>query len=368
LRLMDTVSDIDEDILAATRLRLRSVLSAWFGERVETSNWTLDEWRDVLKLAKKSKTIGFLLEGSQKAGLSIPAEILEQLQSLQSRITQRNQINFAWTLRATSALETAGISVLAFKGPLRTRDVYQDWGARASSDIDLLINRSDYEAGLVALQKSGFKTLVSDQSRWWRDYLGEIPLGHADASAPIVDLHHQVQQPGGPYPKDMDAFFQTSQRQVQGQQSYLALDQNAARLVTAICYGKAVRDDSPWGHHAHELLVEHYEMSDQERESFLNVAEQQGLSRLYQEAFLHARRLYRLDTSLIEGSPEDQDLMKSAMGMQTRRPLFRTRRLWSWLDGGVASRSAKMASELWHVLRSEMVRLKEQRSGRLDAL
>ena len=367
-RLMNTNSNTADEKDVQAMLGLRDLLSAWFGGELDVSSWSEQEWNAVIATAVKSKTIGFLKGACDKGKLTLPSHVEAQLKDVSVAITQKNQINFAWTLKATQVLEAADIDVLAFKGPLRTRAVYTNWSSRSSSDVDLLVRKTDYEAALQVLCAGGYRTMVSAQSQWWRDCLGELPLKRVDGAGPIVDLHHQVQQPGGPYPKDMEAIFSTSERQTASQTSYRTPNRDVSRLITAICYGKAVCDDEPWAHHAHELLVEHARMNEEEHADFRDVAEAQGLSRLYDEALSNSQRLYRVDKGLSLGGAEDLALIQSAVGVHTHRPFFRTRRLWRWIDGGVMARGTKLSAELWHVLRSDMIRLREQRQGKLDAL
>ena len=340
----------DDSVLRALVLHLR------IGARAPLS-LSADSWTALLGLAQSGKLLGPL--GDSLDDADVPGDVRQALDAHRQQATQQNQLNFAYTLQALQRLESVGIDAVVFKGPVRAREVYGRWGVRTSSDIDLLVRRGAYGQALEAL--SEYEILVDPDSHWWRHWLGEMPLRRKDGAGPIVDLHHKLQQPGGPEPRDLEAFFASSVVQDHGGARYRTLAPWASVLVSAIGYGKAVRHNEVWLHHAHELAVIQRGLGTAERAALERHAREQGLSRLLSEAMAAAHRLFG------GTGPVDADVLalaRDAFGGRAHRRFYRTRRLWGWLDGSSPRRGLALVDNSLGFARSEVHRLREQRRAR----
>ena len=240
---------------------------------------------------------------------------------------------------------------MVFKGPVRSQQVYGRWDARPCSDIDILVRPDDYHKACCGLTASGFEALVRKDSKWWHDHLGESPFVKREDGIIVLDLHHAVQQPGGPFPAHVEAFHRDSQTVQMGNGALTTLSSVHALLVTAISFGKALRSSGPWLAHAHELRTDAKAMGE---EGFARVraeAGRQGLSRLFDQAVESAQALF---AEADEAAPDRQQMVASAMGMAGLDTFARTRWLWDWCDGAGLSRIAMFADGIWRIVRRDI--------------
>jgi hypothetical protein len=96
------------------------------------------------------------------------------------------------TARLCAPLEAEGIPVLALKGPALAERVYGDAAVRAPSrDVDLLVDRSQFDAAVEVLTANGFRREDMTQ---WVDGLPHyhVTLVPSEPFLPIVELHWRV--------------------------------------------------------------------------------------------------------------------------------------------------------------------------------
>lgn len=127
----------------------------------------------------------------QSASGMVPAAFAE-LAELQTRRWRRlSQAQAAVTLSLLETLERAGIAAVPLKGPLLALELYGDSGLRFSSDVDLLVDVSQLDAGVEALRDAGYGASADLP---WQD--GRPLLHHALTPAriglPPLDLHWRI--------------------------------------------------------------------------------------------------------------------------------------------------------------------------------
>ena len=321
------------------------------------------DWASITELASFTKTAGIVRYAVDKEGLDIPDAVRAEFEAVKAQTLAKNFQNLASTLQVVEILEQADIPCLAYKGAVRSFGVYKKWDMRTSADIDILVKPSDYEAAQKTLKTNGYLNIVSPLSDWWHVHLGESPYVRSDRVGPIVDLHHRLQQPGGPFPAHEEDFFTEAVSVEFGSRSLKTLSPADSILLTAISYGKALRSGSPWLKEAHEIASVYSSANSSERQKFLASAQRQGLSRLYRQALGNSLLLFDMDDAKAFTSGDKSALLHLAFGEQNHHHFFRSQQLWGWLDGNFVTRCTKLIGGLLRVSRSERARLREERSG-----
>jgi len=350
------------DKLRAARA-LCTALGGWFGRSALSAPASGWNWPQVLDLARHSKTIGLLLPGLTKAGVAVPREIAGHLASAQEELVERNFANFLQTIRVQELLAQRSVPALVFKGPLRALEVYGSWGLRRSNDVDVLVPPWSYRLSAAILQDAGYQALVSPRSRWWHDYLKESPYRPPDGGNYLVDLHHGVQQPGGPSPVEMARFFEESRDFEVGGKALRVPSPGHALLITVISFGKAVFASEPWAGYAHEIAYVLANTAEDQRQAYRQLAKQSGMVRLFDEAAASAYALLELGHCPVSEEAriyEDQaELLESAMGMAERGKFHRLKHMWRWSDGSGPAMGMSFASHTYRLAMSELVRRHE---------
>ncbi|AKH42779.1 hypothetical protein FHS61_000553 [Altererythrobacter atlanticus] len=350
-----------DNLHAAHALRL--ALAGWFQPPDGLATGPARDWPQILELARATKTIGLLLRGLSKSGNEPPAEIATKLAAINEELVKRNFANFLETEKLRATLAAADVPMLVLKGPLRAYEIYGDWGLRGSSDIDVLVPRALYRKAAEALQDAGYLPLVSPDSRWWHDYLKESPFRPPAGMTFLVDLHHGVQQPGGPSPDGLESFFAESRELVVGGRAVRVPAPGHALLIAAVGFGKAVFASEPWAVYAHEIAQVMTRASAGQAGEFRRIASQSGMLRLFDMAVASACALFSLpDCPVPEDARiyrEEDDLLLSAMGLGGRGKFHRLRHMWRWTDGGGPDRSLSFATSTGRLAMSEIVRRQE---------
>ena len=252
-----------------------------------------------------------------------------------------------------------------YKGAPRAKAVYHDWGKRRSADIDVIVPQRDFDKAMEIVAAAGFQPMVSLDSRWWHDFLGEVPFQHPEASHLHIDLHQELQQPGGPYPKKLDSFFESSVVSRHSGKSIRHFSPAHELLVTVVSYGKAVRAGEPWLSYAHEIAHVHLSSSAEQKLAIAELAKQNGLFRLYSEAVDHAFCIFDIDetTSVARSANRDlESLKRGAVGRYKRPRFFRGAKLWQWQDGPLNQRIAGFIRQQARVFQSDWTYRKENTS------
>ncbi|UVI39093.1 nucleotidyltransferase family protein [Qipengyuania spongiae] len=356
----DALSELDPSRYAHID-SLLALLGLWFvGEEPSPK---VEDWNTILDIAARTKTAGLVAHVADR--VAVPEGIAGKISQMRDAILVRNLRNLDWTTKAVMALDAAGITSLVFKGVLRSKQVYGTWNVRASNDIDLLVPRSRYDEARKALKEAGFAPQVPDDSQWWHRCLGEAPYRRGDSDCPFIDLHQSLQQPGGPYPLDLESFFDTAITTKFGGVDLRTPDPLHALLICAINYGKAVRAHDPVIAPLHELAYATREFGPDEEEQLRQLARKQGLRRLVDRSLADANTMfpYALDQT-------DRDIHSDPVSLAMRpwreRPvLHRTRLIWEWTDGRLPGRVGGFGSGIGRVLMSNLQHHIDERRGRL---
>lgn len=349
---------------------LIDLLRLWFDPspaRAQSKNHNID-WPRLLGIAQRTKTASLLTDALERGKITPPSTIELNLKAINGDILKSNLANFAWSLKIHDVFEHAKIKAVTYKGTTRAKTVYGAWGKRRSADIDVIVPKPDFTRAMQALLAEGFVPMVSQKSRWWSEFLGEVPFHHPEANHLHIDLHHSLQQPGGPYPKDLSGFFAASVVEQHSGKSIRHFTPEHELLIAAISYGKAVRAGEPWLSYAHEIVHTHLTASAEQRRRTQDLAKKNGLSRLYTELVRNSFSLFEIEDKFSQSNPRhaiDLESMRlSAAGLTENPRFFRGTKLWQWQDGPLLPRMYRFAREQARVIQGQMAFDKEKSPAR----
>ena len=326
------------------------------------------DWTVFADRAQHAKCLLIASDGLDRLGLIPGDAFCARVMQRRRECLARNMANLATAARLVRMLDTHGIEAIAFKGVLRSFAVYRRWDARMAHDLDLLVSSRDYRVAGAVLEADGFDAACPPMSRWWHRDLGESPYLPSSPGAPIVDLHHRLQQPGAPAPERLDPLFARARHFELGGYRIRTLDPLDAAMVTASGYAKALRAGESWLVYAHELAAVLAASDEAQRRALDRHAERSGMDRLWREAASVAHDLF-LATETGEAGARRADLMRSALGDAAggRRWAVRSELLWRWTDGRMR-RPLRFAAEMVRVRRSDHHHDAEEETNRRAAI
>jgi hypothetical protein len=196
---------------------------------------------------------------------------------------------------AFPVLASAGIPALAFKGPFQHRQIHGDAFFCRSGDLDLLVAREHFDAALAAFAADGFAPR-EDTSAWWRTMLGEVHLVHPQGG--VIDLHHRLQQPGCPPPRDIGAFLGASRRESVGGVTIAVPTHAQAVMIAALNFIKEFAHRRPSARYAYDVAAGILAMGEARRRAFAALAEDQRLEGTVGLAVALCERIFGIDLPL----------------------------------------------------------------------
>ncbi len=301
----------------------------------------------VLSIAKRNKIAGLIGRGARNAGLSISGELAKSLAEEQSVAIAKNLNNLQETNTVCELLRQKGVPFAVMKGPLRTYQVFSGLDARSSNDIDVLVRRTDYRVAGQILCNEGYKRGVPIDDSWWHDHLGESPFLPLQSRC-IVDIHHKVQQPGGPAPADIGAFLTLAEEISVANRKYTVLHSHSALLLAYISASKAQRSGEPWLAYAAEIALAKDCMGNDEKAEFFKYAHFQKLDALLAQVDSVIDRIFdgaRLSVDQAPGDDQSVRLAINAFGglICEQQRFHRSRLLWEWTKGAGSQRMLRFA-------------------------
>ena len=341
-----------QHISPRTAALLVTVLRQWLDPEQGICLQEDGDFSTLLELAIKTKTVGLLQTGFERAAIDPPSGFATELARLQAEILRIN-------LRALSTIagiaESFGQNALPYvviKGPLRAEQVYGRFDVRFGSDVDVYVEPEHYRTSMRLLADAlGYSCMVPADDHWWHDFLGESPFVAKDEAGLTIDLHNQLQQPGGPYPANTRRFFEEGVMRPVGRTSARILSPDNALMLTAISFGKALRNGEAWIAYAHELSVALKSMPPSAQVALRTRAYELRIGKLFDEFVRLSRALFDVAPSdRLAGA--DERLAMSACGIAPLGFLSRTRASWRWSDGFGPVRIGRFCSTLAREARS----------------
>ncbi|HYI40645.1 MAG TPA: nucleotidyltransferase family protein [Allosphingosinicella sp.] len=155
------------------------------------------DWTLVARIAERHRIEGLVWNALRLAGVSIPADVAERLQSAADRIARQNLVLTAESLRLSASLDVAGIRHMFVKGVSLGVLAYGSIGPKMGWDIDLLVPLDQVEPAAEALEAAGYRLLLPRGPkgrerlglwhRHWKESVWITPRGRL-----TVELHSRL--------------------------------------------------------------------------------------------------------------------------------------------------------------------------------
>ena len=200
-----------------------------------SAEWKEHDWEALLRFSKTHGLSGWVL--SRLEG-DIPPFARRALEDQQNEARIRGMVLLQGARKAREILASAGVTEVApLKGLYLLSELYGDWGARVTNDVDFLISPRDREASHSALIESGMRYLpkppgrpVSQRENYERSY--QSPDGY------LVDVHTSMAPPHR-VPMDTDQWLERGVVLDTGPlEGFLELDETDTFLSLAIHMGQ----------------------------------------------------------------------------------------------------------------------------------
>ncbi|MEQ5787985.1 nucleotidyltransferase family protein [Erythrobacter sp. NFXS35] len=212
--------------------------------------------------------------GFARAQVPAPPFVTERARTARAQAMLVNGRAMGLARVALPCLEQHHIPAIAFKGPFHQSQLYGDWFVRSSNDLDLLVPQPLFEKALSALESVGFRTRHGN-SQWWKFSLGEVHCDYPGGG--VVDLHHRLQQPGCPSPRDPAAFIEAAEIQQLGETAIPVPSLQHALLISALNFCKELFHRKPSARYAFDFAAGALRLSSDSRRDFAALVRQQGL-------------------------------------------------------------------------------------------
>lgn len=334
------------------------------GQRVDPGHFTA--------LAGPNRLWSPCARGFTLGGMAPPAPLAEAIRAGRGRAMIVNARVIATARYVMPRLREQSIQAVTMKGPLFYRLLHGDFLFRRSNDLDLLVPRAQFRAARAALENLGFLSDPANEGPWWTSSLGEIHLSPRNPGHSVIDLHHLVQQPGCPAPRDVSLFLADPAIVDLAGVSVPGISRLNALLLACLTLAKGVVHRAPSGMHAYDVAAGFLRLEADERADFWQLASRQRLASTARFAIASAEGalglpLSREGESLGESVPAGPatpwfdmvfrpDLQELAW--PRRREL-----LWRMCDGSPAARMVSFACEAGRAVAGELLRLWTARSS-----
>ena len=176
---------------------VRKLLRTFLGPGVETARWKPSTTpTELVSAAARFRVLPHVRSALKAA--DVPSLWREEAEQLLLPVMQRRTAAAMMLCRHAAAalrcLDAAGVSVIPFKGPFLSADVYGDSFFRPGADIDLLLvrGRADIERASSALRGIGY--VEPDIAPEVREYhhTSKGQLGLVGKRRPPLDLHYAL--------------------------------------------------------------------------------------------------------------------------------------------------------------------------------
>lgn len=235
---------------------------------------------NVADIARLNKVAVFLLKALTYAPAgATPPELPAWLDGYRRRTISMNAACIGDSMAIHRALRDRNVDFVFLKGPFQQHLLYGDHFMKPSGDVDILVSPAGFAAGREALRAVGYEVAGKSRSVWWVRFLGEQHMVRDDgARASTVDLHHRLQQPGSPSPRDVDGFLRRK-RLVETAGTAIPLISAAdTLLLSSISVAKAFFNREPCAGYVCDVRASASRLSGAEQQKVLDHAAEQGLA------------------------------------------------------------------------------------------
>lgn len=236
--------------------------------------------QDVADIARLNKVAVFLLKALARAPAgAAPAELSAWFDGYRRRTMSMNAACLSDSMAIQSVLRDRRVDFVFLKGPFQQHLLYGDHFMKPSGDVDILVSPAGFAAARDALRSVGYEVAGKSRSVWWVRFLGEQHMVRDDgARASTVDLHHRLQQPGSPSPRDIDGFLRRKREiQVAGV-AMPVISAADTLLLSSISVAKAFFNREPCAGYVCDVRASASRLSEAEQQKVLDHAAGQGLA------------------------------------------------------------------------------------------
>jgi hypothetical protein len=235
------------------------------------------DWREVQNLAAKNKLAIFVLRGLKKIAEALPVEFQVALEEHENATIQMNGANLLTLRRMVPTLESHGVHGVVLKGPVAQKMIHGDFFLKPSTDLDLLVFPDDYDTASRLIASNGFELAAECSTPWWSVFLGEQHFFSKGPSQSTIDLHHRIQQPGSPAPREPELFISQSEYIAVGSIQIRTLSRTNACLLSCMSLAKALIHREPAGGHVCDIAANVGRCRPEEFKQLVDDAGRQGL-------------------------------------------------------------------------------------------
>ncbi|MDE3216506.1 MAG: nucleotidyltransferase family protein [Gemmatimonadota bacterium] len=149
------------------------------------------DWREMPPLLARHGLLALAAGHLAPARADIPESVWLAIEAEARAARARALAGAAELCRLARACEEAGIPMLAIKGPVLAQRAYGDIGARAFTDLDLLVAPGAVPGALALLGELGYAPeyrFTPRRDAWFRHVDGDYPLIHGQTGQ-LVELH-----------------------------------------------------------------------------------------------------------------------------------------------------------------------------------
>ncbi len=235
---------------------------------------------NVADIARLNKVAVFLLKALARAPFgATPPGLLAWLDGYRRRTLSMNAACLGDSMAIHRVLRDRQVDFVFLKGPLQQHLLYGDHFMKPSGDVDILVSPAGFAAAREALRSVGYEVAGKSRSVWWVRFLGEQHMVRDDgARASTVDLHHRLQQPGSPSPRDTDGFLRRKRDVQVAGAAMPIISASDTLLLSAISVAKAFFNREPCAGYVCDVRASAGRLSEAEQQKVLDHAAGQGLA------------------------------------------------------------------------------------------
>lgn len=328
---------------------------------------------DLAGLAVQTRMTGACHRAYALAGTPPPPLLATALMAARARAAVSNGRVLSLARVAFPILDAARIPAIAFKGPFQHRQIHGDPFFCRSGDLDLLVARADFTAALAAFEAAGFARREGT-TPWWTSALGEVHLVHPQGG--VIDLHHRLQQPGCPPPRDLPQFLREAGREAIAGVDIAFPSLAHTVLICALNLSKEFAHRKLSARYAYDLAAGLARLAEAgEQDAFVRLAVHQRLTGTVGFAAALTERIFACDLPLGEGLTgralphwaTRAAVLAMAFDPDSAATPWPRRRavLWALCSSGAGGggRAAEFAREQARMIASEALRRAASRGG-----
>ncbi|MFT6136958.1 MAG: hypothetical protein ACJARP_000509 [Vicingaceae bacterium] len=116
----------------------------------------IEKWENIIDLSIKHRIVNKIEKQTKALKVSLPADLNEKISNQSKNSTLKMLLFTAEISLICEAFNKLSISVIPLKGPIASKQIYGDFAAKNSRDIDLLIKEEHLEKCIAEIENLGY--------------------------------------------------------------------------------------------------------------------------------------------------------------------------------------------------------------------